>query len=220
MKIFKTDKLDSLKDFRKNDYLLGIVERNIPDGANIFFQKLISKHIEIRGQIHKTSTLIGIKKMMSEKIDQEIQAEPFYESWLIDISNVCKVFCHLEKSDTVDMYLSSQRGCRRYHIDNVPQRMLVTYAGKGTEWLPDNAANKKAFANGEPNEKIVRDKSAIKFMKAWDVAVFCGGKDGLLHRTPDDALNGSSILLRLDHSSYWKNLIQHQKQNGEYLVLR
>ena len=98
--------------------------------------------------------------------------------------------------------------------------MLVTYAGKGTEWLPEEAADRKAFANGEPNEKIVKDKSALQFLKEWDVAVFCGGKNGLLHRTPDDALKEPSILLRLDHPSYWKNLLKHQKQNGEYTVLR
>ena len=55
-------------------------------------------------------------------------------------------------------------------------------------------------------------------MKAWDVAVFRGGKDGLLHRTPDDALNTPSILLRLDHCSYWKNLQNYQEKNGGYIA--
>ena len=29
---------------------------------------------------------------------------------------------------------------------------------------------------------------------------------GILHRTPDDALNGQSILMRLDHPSFLKNI--------------
>ena len=84
--------------------------------------------------------------------------------------------------------------------------MLITYAGKGTEWLPDKVADRRAFANGEPNEMIVRDRKELQFMKLWDVAVFQGGEKGLLHRTPDDALNGPSIFLRLDHPSFWDNV--------------
>tara|TARA_B100000989_G_C19481822_1_gene445520 strand:+ start:910 stop:1029 length:120 start_codon:yes stop_codon:yes gene_type:complete len=39
--------------------------------------------------------------------------------------------------------------------------MLITYAGKGTEWLLDKVADRRAFANGEPNEMIVRDPKKL-----------------------------------------------------------
>ena len=128
------------------------------------------------------------------------------------MANATIVFCDTQKSDSVCFWLSSERGCRRYHIDNVPLRMLITYAGKGTEWLPDEVADRLAFVKGEPNEKIVRDPTALQFMKAWDIAIFRGGAKGLLHRTPDDALNSPSILLRLDHPSFWDNVLKNQYQ--------
>ena len=118
------------------------------------------------------------------------------------MANLSQVFCEMQNSNSVSFLLSSKRGCRRYHVDIVPLRMLVTYAGKGTELLPDEAADRDAFANGEPNEKIVLDSSAIKFMDLWDIAVFRGGAKGLLHRTPDEALNNSSVFMRLDHPSF------------------
>ena len=219
MSIFRTDNLDTLKSCSMQEYQLGIAERVVPNGADIFFQKVLKKNLGVKGQVRKASALADIEIILKEKIDKEIQNDPFYDEWLLDISKVCIVFCDLQKSSNVDFYLSTKRGCRRYHIDNVPQRMLVTYAGKGTEWLPDDAANRNAFLNGEPNEKIIIDKTALQFLKAWDVAVFRGGSSGLLHRTPDDALKGKSILLRLDHPTYWKNLIQHQKQSGEFVVM-
>ena len=123
------------------------------------------------------------------------------------MAEVCRIFCILEKIDTVSFHLGTQRSCRRYHIDNVPRRMLVTYAGKGTEWIPDEAADRKAFKSGEPNEKIIKDKSALQFINPWDVAVFRGGPNGVLHRTPDAALNGPSILMKLDHPSFLRNII-------------
>ena len=89
-------------------------------------------------------------------------------------------------------------GSARYHVDNVPYRLLVTYAGKGTEWLPEEASDRGAYARGEPNEKIIKDHSAKQFIEQWDVAIFRGGASGLLHRTPDPALQANSILMRLD----------------------
>ena len=132
---------------------------------------------------------------------------------IYSMANAIMLFCDTQKSDSVSFWLGSERGCRRYHIDNVPLRMLITYAGKGTEWLPDKVSDRLAFAKGAPNEKIVRAPTALQFMKAWDIAIFRGGPKGLLHRTPDDAMNGPSILLRLDHSSFWDDVHKNQHQN-------
>ena len=48
-------------------------------------------------------------------------------------------------------------------------------------------------------------------MNAWDVAIFRGGKNGLLHRTPDIALDSPSILLRLDHETFWNNVLKNSQ---------
>ena len=39
-----------------------------------------------------------------------------------------------------------------------------------------------------------------------DIAIFRGGKNGILHRTPNSALNHSSILMRLDNSSFLEDI--------------
>jgi len=86
-------------------------------------------------------------------------------------------------------------------------RLLVTYYGIGTEWIPSNACDYSAYYDGKKNNKIIKDTSAIKFMKTWDVAVFKGNKfrgreEGILHRTPDAALYLPSLLMRLNNSSF------------------
>ena len=92
--------------------------------------------------------------------------------------------------------------CIRDSVDNVPRRLLVTYAGQGTEWIQNQDADRLAYEAGEPNEKIVRDKSKLNFIDKWNIAIFTGGSNGILHRTPDSALNGPSILMKLDHPEY------------------
>ena len=130
------------------------------------------------------------------------------------MAQVCESFCEILNSDSVSFCLATERGCRRYHVDNVPLRLLVTYSGQGTEWLPNEAADRRAWANGNANENIVKDPSAREFMRPWDIALFRGGPKGLLHRTPDSALKGASILMRLDHASFWTNILEH-KQAGK-----
>jgi len=213
MSIFKAADLNQLPEFPKREDQLAIVERESPEGAEAFFQKLMQAPFGIAGRVRKESAASDIKDILEDEISAELQSDQFYEHWVSDMAEVCKSFCDTQGSDAVGFWLGSERGCRRYHIDNVPLRALVTYAGTGTEYLPDEAADRRAFADGAPNEKIIKDASAIRFMKAWDVAVFRGGAQGLLHRTPDAALNGPSILMRLDHPSFWDNILKQQQRS-------
>ena len=207
MNIYQSNKLQDLENFDKYSAQLGIIERSMPVGVDAFFQKLMRSHFKFSGEVSKNAAFLDIRNILNKEFSQEIKAELLYDEWLEDMAEVCKTFCVLEKIEAVSFHLGTQRACRRYHIDNVPKRMLVTYAGKGTEWLPDEAADREAFLSGEPNEKIIKDPSALQFINQWDVAVFRGGPEGILHRTPDAALNGPSILMKLDHPEFLKNII-------------
>ena len=206
MEVFFADDFESLKDFASQPDQLAIFKREKPAEAGAFFAKLGSTSFGIFGEVARRDPLKDIEFLLEEDIPLDIQSDPFYKTWLEDMAQVCLLFCDVEQSEKVHMWLGSKRGCRRYHIDNVPRRLLVTYNGKGTEWLPEHAANRDAFSKGEPNEKIVRDLSARKFMSEWDISIFRGGASGLLHRTPDDALNGHSILMRLDNEIFGRNV--------------
>ena len=80
------------------------------------------------------------------------------------MSNICKLFCNFKDEKSISFWLGTQQGCTRYHVDMVPFRLLVTYAGQGTELLPNHAANRKAFLEGKPNEEIV-EKIRVEISK-------------------------------------------------------
>ncbi len=214
MSIFKTQNLDILPYFTKRTDQLAIVERASIDGADRFFQKLLQYNFAIAGQVRKDNAVSDIKNILKDEIPKTLRNDHFYGLWIHDMARVCVSFCCTQDSDAVGFWLGSERGCRRYHIDNVPLRALVTYAGTGTEYLPDEAANLDAYAKGASNDEIVKDPSAIRFMKAWDVAVFRGGPKGLLHRTPNDAIHKPSILMRLDHPTFWDRFLKRQENNS------
>ncbi len=205
--IYHYKKINSLKDFKNREDQIGILERNTPPEADFFFKKLYQTPFSISGHVCKKNSKGDIHKLLKSEIPAKIQYDPFYENWLVDMSNICKIFCSMQAEKKISFWLGSQRGCKRYHIDVVPFRLLVTYAGQGTEILPNEAADRNAYINGKSNKQIIKDKTALRYIKKWDIAVFRGGDKGVLHRTPDSALDGnSSIMMRLDDKSFLEGL--------------
>ena len=197
--IFHADDMATLKEFVHSDHAIGVVERKEPEEGNELFQLILQGPLSIEGVVRKAQAEKDIMAVLESEIPHEAQEHSFFKPWIKDMAGVCITFCDMQSVDAVRFWLSSERGCRRFHVDHVPMRLLVTYAGKGTEWIPDEAADRNAFATGQPNGMIVKNAAAIQFMNPWDVAVFRGGTQGVLHRTPDEALVGcSSLLMRLD----------------------
>lgn len=161
------EKIDlvNLPRVSKNKSYLTIVERKELKGSNIFFKKLVLEPFSISGQVCKKSSLSDIQNILDEKISCSIINNIFYTNWLKDMSNVCNIFCDIMESNTISFSLGTSRGCTRYHIDNVPIRLLVTYFGQGTEWLPFNAESYKAYFKGQKNEKIIKIRQNVNLLK-------------------------------------------------------
>ena len=207
MSFLKIDDIEKISEFSKQDYQLIEIERKNMNNSDSFFREIMYEPFRVIGKISKKNSSEDIKRILRDIIPLSSQTNFFYKTWVSDMSEICQIFCDTLNSKSVSFCLGTERGCSRYHIDNVPMRLLVTYMGQGTEWLPNEIANRIALEEGLPNEKIVKASSKIKSIKTFNVAIFRGGAAGLLHRTPDSALKNPSILLRLDHESFWDNIL-------------
>ena len=213
MDAYKPLYLENLPKFNFVKSQLALVERDALSGSSAFFSKLMQTKFHVIGQVFRASSAEDVRFLLEEDIPPILQSDPFFDLWVADMANVCNIFCDLLGEDAIGFCLGTERGCRRYHIDNVPMRLLVTYAGEGTEWLPESASDREAFEGGMANEFILKDPSARQFVGLWDIAVFRGGPRGVLHRTPDSALNGPSILMRLDREDFWNNVLGQSQDN-------
>ena len=203
---------NDLADCSNNNSYLSIVERMVPKESNLFFSDLLKNPFNINTLISKENALKDINKAFDKTILKKIKTNKFYKRWIIDMAQICSTFCETIKSKSVNFSIQTTRSCKRYHIDNVPMRLLVTYYGIGTEWLPSSASNYSAYYNGENNENITIDHTKIKFINAWDIAVFKGQKyngknEGILHRTPNASLKNISLLMCLDYPDFHQELI-------------
>tara|TARA_B100000989_G_scaffold47303_1_gene30755 strand:+ start:451 stop:1110 length:660 start_codon:yes stop_codon:yes gene_type:complete len=214
MTVLETKNLRDLIAFKHQEGQLAILERKPLGGGDDFFKKLSERPLNVIGIVGKKTSVEDIRALLEDEISEDLKLSDFYMQWVIDMAEVCNVFCETLATKTVGFCLATKRSCQRYHIDNVPLRLLVTYYGKGTEWVPDSAVDRLAYDSGMPNDKILTNYSARKFLNAWDIAIFRGGPDGLLHRTPDAALNTPSILLRLDHEVFWDAVFGNKQEDG------
>ena len=125
----------------------GFTEKGNPDCYKITMPTINAKNK--RGSQSEYVAKSDIAKLHENNLSPDLRANEFFKQWLSDMEDVCKSFCELENIKDVAFWLGTKRGCSRYHVDNVPKRLLVTYAGRGTEWIPDMAADRTAFESGE-----------------------------------------------------------------------
>ncbi len=115
-----------------------------------------------------------------------------------DLQLVSQMLACLMDCTTVGFRLKhlTQPMCPRFHTDHVALRLLVTYAGAGTEWLasaPPPAATSRATAR-EPETaagQIATQQVALLKGSAWE-----GNEQGaIFHRSP---ASSQRILLSID----------------------
>lgn len=121
-----------------------------------------------------------------------------YESFVADVAWLVAAYTCLVGAQRVGLRLRVLTGpmCPRFHVDNVPLRLLTTYAGAGSEWLKEEASPRGDLHTAAP------PVDNIQHLQVGDVAVLKGEKwqgnegAGLVHRSPS-APQGR-LLLSLD----------------------
>lgn len=95
--------------------------------------------------------------------------------------------------------------CPRFHCDNLPVRLVTTYSGPGSEWLPERAVNRQGLGAPKPGKPdIVTDPSAIQQVNTGDIALLKGSgwvgneQHPLVHRSPELAVGQRRLLLTID----------------------
>ena len=129
------------------------------------------------------------------------------EAFFKDLSEIIYDFLSFSAEGSGTMYLRKidHNACSKFHTDGYYLRLFSTYAGPGTEWLPEDAVDRSAL--GTCNEQIVKDQSKVQRMSTGDVGILKGdlfkqtGAGGIVHRSPGIAQTGEQrIILRLDIS--------------------
>ena len=137
-----------------------------------------------------------------------------YNLLLKDIENLLRLFKTTSNSESFKLLLATVNSnmCRKFHADVNDLRMLCTYVGPGTLWLPDDNINREALNNYENNESIVIDNNKIQQVETGSAVILKGAiyakntTNGVVHRSPTIEESGQKrLLLRIDTNEFLKH---------------
>ena len=128
-----------------------------------------------------------------------------------DIAELVDMFCYLFelKEAGVRLKVLDKAMCPKFHVDKVPCRLVTTYQGMATEWLPHEVVDQTKLgwgSNGLPDSEsgLYQSESDIQQLDCGDVALIKGtlwkGNEnrGLVHRSPELITNEKRLVLTLD----------------------
>lgn len=123
-----------------------------------------------------------------------------YEGFITDVSWLVSAFACLLGARYIGLRLRvlEKAMCPRFHVDHVPVRLITTYAGIGSQWLREDAMDRRQLGTdtAEPQD--------IQHMGSGEVALLKGEKwhgnegFGLIHRSPQPAPGERRLILTLD----------------------
>jgi len=156
------------------------------------------KCIEFRASGNLGRIALLLDRYFAEKISMRTALKE-------DILHLLEIFEGVSGASTFRLVWASVETtmCPRFHADHNVLRMLCTYYGPGTLWLPDHAVDREAYLSGKSNPNILLEEGQVQQVGTGDVVILKGalypGATPILHRSPGiDENGGQRILLSID----------------------
>ena len=195
-------------DIFQDDTNIAIWQRNVSDKVKTSAKDFLQSHNGFRKNLI-VNPETAFKKLI-ESGEEFGNAVPLCQN----ISELVEMFCLLFGLNEVGLRLTTLDSamCPRFHVDRVPCRLVCTYHGTATEWLPHNSIDRSKLGNGNnglpDNESgLFQSNQNIHQLTIGDVAILKGelwvGNEnaGLVHRSPQVPTGEKRLLLTLDFLS-------------------
>jgi len=130
-----------------------------------------------------------------------------------DICTLVDMYCCLFELERVALRVTKldRAMCPKFHIDRVPARLVTTYQGNGSEWLPNYSVDRTKLgiaSVGIPDSEsgLFQQPMDIQNLTPGDVALLKGeswiGNEGrgIVHRSPSVPDGNHRLVMTLDFS--------------------
>ncbi|MGH1486564.1 MAG: DUF1826 domain-containing protein [Cellvibrionaceae bacterium] len=161
---------------------------------------------------HTPRLLLSVEKA-NEQLEKLLPDLHHKNKFQQDIVLLVDMFACLFDTKEVGLRLTPLKKamCPKFHVDNIPCRLITTYGGLGTEWLLEGNVDRNRLgkgANGLPDHEsgILQADKTIQQLSSQHVALlkgsgWLGNEDyGLVHRSPSLSDGQARLLLTLDFS--------------------
>ena len=194
-----------LADIYKEQINLAVWQNSLTDEVMQDIEALMGDITHLKAVI--TVTPDNIINLLAEHSNTLKDKHAFcqYVATLVDM------FCTLFELEHAGLRLNllDNAMCPKFHVDRVPCRLITTFSGIATEWLPHNQIDRSklgAGSKGKPDEQsgIMQGEIEIQHLSTGDVGLLKGEgwynneNAGLVHRSPALNNNERRLLLTLD----------------------
>jgi len=201
----KSDTADVLAYIYEENINLSTWQRNLSPELIDAAQKLLASEQTFRISTSVTSeeTFDALYDILGANSEAKILSN--------DIAEIVEMFCCLFDLKQVGLRLTTldKAMCPKFHVDRVPCRLITTYSGIATEWLPHNIIDRSKLGMGSKGKSdaesgIYRNSSDIRQLATGDVSLLKGeswiGNEGggLVHRSPNINNENKRLILTLD----------------------
>ncbi|WP_390618353.1 DUF1826 domain-containing protein [Maricurvus nonylphenolicus] len=165
-----------------------------------------TKRVEISMTVSPESAYQSVRDSLGDAPCAHVLSE--------DIAQLVDMFCFLFELDRAGLRITALDAamCPRFHFDRVPCRLVTTYQGVATQWLPHEVVDRSKLGHGSdglPDEEsgLIQGPDDIRQLTAGDVALLKGSlwegneEAGLVHRSPAVTTDERRLLLTLDFSN-------------------
>ncbi|MGF1765279.1 DUF1826 domain-containing protein [Aliivibrio kagoshimensis] len=128
-----------------------------------------------------------------------------------DVAMLVDMFCCLFDLREAGLRLTSLDNamCPKFHVDQVPCRLVTTYVGSATQWVENDHVDRCKLGVNSAGQLdhlsgLLKTDTAINQMEQGDVALLKGTgwegneQTGLVHRSPEITACNRRLLLTLD----------------------
>ena len=194
-----------LADIYQEEVNIAVWQNQLPASLRNSVDTLLSNSGQIKAVM--TVTPENVVNSLREHSTELKKREEYcqYVGLLVDM------FCTLFELNRVGLRLTQldRAMCPKFHVDRVPCRLITTFAGVATQWLPNEKVDRNKLGAGSlglPDELsgIMQSPNDIQFLEAGDVALVKGEtwynnkRGGLVHRSPPIANDQQRLILTLD----------------------
>lgn len=165
--------------------------------ATLWMQGFVARLLSGPWHIERELKIGTQRPLLEALLPAEVHALPGAEAWLADVEHLVDLFRDLFEPEGLGLRLKTldKAMCPRFHVDKVPVRLVCTYGGPGTEWLPNDAADRTKLGHsacGLPDAEsgLILDPSAVRSMPIHAIGLLKGtlwegnAERGAIHRSP------------------------------------
>ena len=188
-----------------DDVNIVVWERELPEMLTDASGKILKKNPNLE------ISIVTTPKEAFASVVKAIGREPEGIELGEDVAKLVDMFCCLFELKRAGMRLTvlDHSMCPRFHVDRIPCRLITTYIGSATEWLPHHSADRNKLGIGNEGRSddrsgLFRGARDIQQLSEGDVALlkgeaWAGNKGGgLIHRSPALTSEHQRLLLTLD----------------------